>query len=325
MKTSEVLLWLFASIFYGDIYCNPIKGITNCLNNEDCLGSNRRCHRNSSLLTGICTCKDGFFPAKNDKIACLNIKIRECVDSSDCPPNLICHSGPQYLSFRESKYQKDKVCTFVFNSDSTSVMGIGGDLRSSHIYDHFFVGRRNRIHPPFHPEYIKFVEDAMLVLFLICVLVTLLIVHRASCFRYFRNARRNGVLRYIIPHGDDIPPPYSQYGPPVTSVVPVNSTENEGESNTNGQEVNSVSENTITHTERILNRNFKASRPETPPPSYAEALLISQARSASLRESQVSTHQESNANGSGLPLYIALPPCETTSSSSNIEITHTTT
>ena len=35
----------------------------------------------------------------------------------------------------------------------------------------------------FHPEYIKFVEDAMLVLFLLCVLITLLVVHRASCYR----------------------------------------------------------------------------------------------------------------------------------------------
>ena len=35
------------------------------------------------------------------------------------------------------------------------------------------------------------------------------------CFflRQFRNSRRNGHLRYIIPHRDDQPPPYSQYGP----------------------------------------------------------------------------------------------------------------
>ena len=35
----------------------------------------------------------------------------------------------------------------------------------------------------FHPTYIKFVEDAMLVLFLLCVLITLLVVHRGSCYR----------------------------------------------------------------------------------------------------------------------------------------------
>ena len=30
-------------------------------------------------------------------------------------------------------------------------------------------------------------------------------------FRQFRNSRRNGPLRYILPHRDDQPPPYSQY------------------------------------------------------------------------------------------------------------------
>ena len=32
-------------------------------------------------------------------------------------------------------------------------------------------------------------------------------------FRQIRQARRNGPLRYIIPHPDDLPPPYSNYGP----------------------------------------------------------------------------------------------------------------
>ena len=32
-------------------------------------------------------------------------------------------------------------------------------------------------------------------------------------FRQIRQARRNGPLRYIIPHPDDLPPPYTNYGP----------------------------------------------------------------------------------------------------------------
>jgi hypothetical protein len=50
--------------------------------------------------------------------------------------------------------------------------------------DHYYTfGRRNRIAAGFHPQYIKFAEDAMLVLFLLCVLVTLMVVHKASCYR----------------------------------------------------------------------------------------------------------------------------------------------
>ena len=36
-------------------------------------------------------------------------------------------------------------------------------------------------------------------------------------FRQIRQARRNGPLRYIIPHPDDLPPPYSNYGPTVSN------------------------------------------------------------------------------------------------------------
>ena len=31
--------------------------------------------------------------------------------------------------------------------------------------------------------------------------------------RQFCDSRRNGPLRFIIPHRDDLPPPYSNYGP----------------------------------------------------------------------------------------------------------------
>lgn len=59
----------------------------------------------------------------------------------------------------------------------------GGDY-----YDHYI--RTYARHPAgnsasagLNPEYINFVEDCMLVLFLLCVLITLMVVHRASCYR----------------------------------------------------------------------------------------------------------------------------------------------
>ena len=55
------------------------------------------------------------------------------------------------------------------------------------LFDHPYYVNGHRLHSnlaKFHPEYIKFVEDAMLVLFLLCVLITLLVVHRASCYRW---------------------------------------------------------------------------------------------------------------------------------------------
>ena len=49
----------------------------------------------------------------------------------------------------------------------------------------------------------------------------MLIKTQIQSFRYLcrqiRSARRNGPLRYIIPHPDDLPPPYSKYGPAVAN------------------------------------------------------------------------------------------------------------
>ena len=63
----------------------------------------------------------------------------------------------------------------------------GGRLRydMDHILqdNNYRFHRFNRINGGLNPEYIKFVEDCMLVLLLFCVLVTLLVVHRASCYR----------------------------------------------------------------------------------------------------------------------------------------------
>ena len=65
------------------------------------------------------------------------------------------------------------------------------------LFDHPYYVNGHRLHSnlaKFHPEYIKFVEDAMLVLFLLCVLITLLVVHRASCYRWEEKTRLRGTV-----------------------------------------------------------------------------------------------------------------------------------
>ena len=107
--------------------------------------------------------------------------------------------------------------------------------------------------------------------------------------RQFRRARRDGPLRYIIPHRDDQPPPYANYGPPpegtmgtradittdgemlsggvVTSDM-IDDTDG-GLSNSSRNPINMAS-----HVQSVLGVSRKTA--ETPPPTYDEALAISQ-------------------------------------------------
>ena len=48
----------------------------------------------------------------------------------------------------------------------------------------------------------------MLILFLVCILATLVTVHRAACYRSIQDARRNSPLRHLLPIAEDRPPPY---------------------------------------------------------------------------------------------------------------------
>ena len=50
-----------------------ILGMTNCYNNQDCLGANRLCHRNTTMKDGVCTCRAGYKQAIGERIKCLNI------------------------------------------------------------------------------------------------------------------------------------------------------------------------------------------------------------------------------------------------------------
>ena len=48
-------------------------GLHSCLNNEDCLGAHRLCHRNLTMRVGVCVCAQGFRPALQDAVKCLNV------------------------------------------------------------------------------------------------------------------------------------------------------------------------------------------------------------------------------------------------------------
>jgi len=254
-----VLAFVLALIAFKGSWAGPIRGYTDCLNDEDCIGADRHCFRNVSMRVGKCQCSDGFKSAKEDPIKCLNIELNECHTNLDCPRHFPCvkhipllHAVNRVIDDQFYVSMK-KECFAAF--DPT----LGGFRRTDDIFNQpFYFDHSSRLHSKyakFHPSYIKFVEDAMLVLFLLCVLVTLLVVHRGSCYRQIRSARRNGPLRYIIPHPDDLPPPYSNYGPAVA---------NEGQG----------SEGTRNIAPDVDDDSDK-NRTETPPPSYDEALAIS--------------------------------------------------
>ena len=84
----------------------------------------------------------------------------------------------------------------------------------------------------------------MLILFLVCILATLVTVHRAACYRSLQDARRNTPLRHILPLAEDRPPPYV----------------------TNSQD------STDGLSELINSVSVPKSQSETPPPTYEEAL-----------------------------------------------------
>ena len=104
----------------------------------------------------------------------------------------------------------------------------------------------------------------MLILFLVCILATLVTVHRAACYRSIQDARRNSPLRHLLPIAEDRPPPY------MTSM---------------SDSGNKISLDKSSHDHHVLSADGLTSlmnsaavpKPasETPPPSYEEALYRS--------------------------------------------------
>jgi len=137
-----------------------------------------------------------------------------------------------------SNNQKICIGTWLIYAADFDEPRTGGGLK--HYTDDIFFKRGRRV----PQQYVGFVEDMMLVLFLVCILVTLITVHRASCYRQFQDARRNSPLRHILPIGDDQPPPYSERQDSVDGGL----------------------------AEVVTEPNAPKRQSETPPPSYEEAL-----------------------------------------------------
>jgi len=104
----------------------------------------------------------------------------------------------------------------------------------------------------------------MLILFLVCMLATLVTVHRASCYRSLQEARRRTPLRHLIPLPVDSPPAYTDtVDGAVTSLC-----------------TNSVPKPT--------------SDTEAPPPSYEEALDREAVQMSEINRNIVQTSEPNN-------------------------------
>ena len=112
---------------------------------------------------------------------------------------------------------------------------------------------------------IRFAEDMMLILFLVCILATLVTVHRAACYRSIQDARRNSPLRHLLPIAEDRPPPYMTSMPDSGNKMSV--------------EMSSHDHTHVISADGLTSLMNSAAVPkpasETPPPSYEEALYRS--------------------------------------------------
>ena len=50
-----------------------LAGLLSCSNHEDCLGANRYCHRNQTMLRGVCACNPGYKQARDSAVKCLSV------------------------------------------------------------------------------------------------------------------------------------------------------------------------------------------------------------------------------------------------------------
>jgi len=225
---------------------DTLKGVVKCMNHEDCLGTNRECsfdgghttHQNASgdyevsrpnLRMGKCVCKQGFVQLGTN-FACERerppMEVREtCQRDEDCRLGEICMTWQYDPGTDNARKLRSGLAPVRGERHQLCIDGwviqqhmmdldeprTGGGLRSHrrdnfNADEYFFGGRRP---PRVHQQYIGFAEDMMLILFLVCILATLVTVHRATCYRQFQEARRNTPLRHLIPIAEDRPPPYS--------------------------------------------------------------------------------------------------------------------
>lgn len=214
------------------------ESLDRCSADEDCLGANRVCSsKDLGSLSGRCVCKEGFvqslqgFACLREADAALYNQAR-CETDEDCDRNEVCMSW-QYdpaleyarklrtrLSPGGDQPELHKFCIdawIIYNQhlEELDEPRTGGGLRSNRRYfdaEEYFFNQRGRP-PRTREQYIGFGEDMMLTLFLVCILATLVTVHRGACYRQLQDARRNTPLRHFLPIPEDRPPPYTARTP----------------------------------------------------------------------------------------------------------------
>merc|ERR1711892_930175 len=144
--------------------------------------------------------------------------------------------------------------------------GLKSNKRNFEAEEYYFSGRHRP--PRVQQQYISFAEDLMLILFLVCILATLVTVHRAACYRQIQDARRNTPLRHILPIPEDRPPPY----------------------------INTTTESVDGLSSVVCSSADPKPLTEVPPPSYEEALVRNSVRLSELEERVGQTQQEEVLN-----------------------------
>jgi len=246
---------------------NALKGLTVCMNNQDCLGVHRECSHQDHELVGRCVCQDGYEQVSVDSIACDKKAVQKvrglhvsCNTDDDCKRSEVCMSWRYDPALEFARKLRSRIATehdtpekhqfcidawiiYKNHLESLDEPRTGGGLRSRNFEadDYFFSGRRP---PRVQQQYIGFAEDMMLILFLVCILATLVTVHRAACYRSIQDARRNSPLRHLLPIAEDRPPPY----------------------------MTSMSDSADGLTSLMNSAAVPKPASETPPPSYEEAL-----------------------------------------------------
>jgi len=268
--TALVFLLLALSTEFGHT-ADTLKGIEYCMNDEECLGAGRECSfQDRQAKEGRCVCKPGFVRS-GDNYACVResgMEVKEtCQRDEDCRIGEVCMTW-QYdpgtdiarklrAGLSPTRGARHQLCidAWVIQHHMAELEEprTGGGLRSGrrdsfNADEYFFGGRRP---PRVHQQYIGFAEDMMLILFLVCILATLVTVHRATCYRQFQEARRNTPLRHLLPIAEDRPPPYSNTG--------------------NTDSVDGVPE-------VVCSGSIPKRVSETPPPTYEEALYRNSVR-----------------------------------------------
>jgi len=315
---------------------DTLKGVVDCMNHEECLGTNRECsfegghasHRNATgdyeyarpnRRVGKCVCKPGFVQVGTN-FACERkrppMETRAtCKKDEDCRLGEICMTW-EYDPAADNKRklrsglapvrsERHQLCvdSWVIQQHISDwdEPRTGGGLRSHrrdnfNADEYFFGGRRP---PRVHQQYIGFAEDMMLILFLVCILATLVTVHRATCYRQFQEARRNTPLRHLIPIAEDRPPPYSH----------------------------TRSDDTVDGIPEVVCTGSLPKRvSETPPPSYEEALYRNSVRlPAPQMETQTRAVDVTMEEDSSLPNLVPNTTTTTTTNTTNTNTNNITT